>query len=199
MFNGRQQNGGNDSTYNQAENIHINNYGLSSDPLIDNDIGILNEIFDYIFGRLEETYTQTVNDRGDLTDLKKKIELNFSSEERITIIETFYRNWPRKDLVEEFIAREAEINQPKVDALIDMVQSDFMRLKHTGYPRTKVESNEVIQELAINYLPRGKRRNPEYVANAKAIILYLFEVCYFGKVTDEQQKNLEDYFGISNR
>jgi len=199
MLDGRKQNGGNDSTYNQAENINIYNSVPSSDSRIDNDIGVLSEIFEYIFGRLEETDTQTLNDHGDLTDLKKKLELNFSNEERITIIETFYRNWPRKDLVEEFIAREAEINQLKVDALIDIVRSDFMKLKHSGYFQTKVESNEVIQELAINYLPIGKRRNPEYVANAKAIILYLFEVCYFGKVSNEQQKNFDDYFDISNR
>lgn len=199
MFNGRQQNGGNDSVYNQAESIHINNYVPSPDSLIDNDVGVLSEIFEYIFERLEETDTKTGNDRGDLTGLKKKIELNFSNEERITIIETFYLNWARKYLVEEFIAREAEINQPKVDALIDMVRSDFMGLKHCGYFKTKVESNEVIQKLAISYLPSGKRRNPEYIANAKAIILYLFEVCYFGKVTDEKQKCFDDYFGISNR
>lgn len=195
MLNGRQQNGGSGSINLQADNISYSpSYNSPPDFLSDCDFGILDEIFDYIFERIPEVDIQTINNRSSSTNIKKKIELNFRNEnERTTIKETFHRNWIRKSLVEEFIARENEVNPMKVDALVDTVQSDFRKLKNSEYSRTEVESNKVIQELAISYLPENRKKNPEYVANAKAIILYLFELCYFGKVTDEQQKTFEDY------
>lgn len=196
MMKDKHQTGGEGSTNIQAESVTTNNnhYNTPSELSPEDDLGILNEIVDYIFGRIPEINVRTVNNRGDSTTIVKKIGLNFrSEEERITITESFHRNWIRKSLVEEFIAIENEVNPYKVDALIDKIQSDFRKLKHSGHSRAEVENNEIIQELAINYLPLHKRKNPEYVANAKAIVLYLFELCYFGKVTAEQQKTLDNY------
>lgn len=199
MLNGRQLNGGDGSVNTQADTVNNNynintNYNSSLAFPTTYDFGVLSEILDYIFKQVTEIDAKKKNNSGSFTDIIKKIELNFNDEdERITIRESFRRTCVQKNLVEDFIARENEVNPMKVDALIDTVQSDYRKLKKSKSSRTPVESNEVIQDLAISYLPENKKRNPEYIANAKAIILYLFELCYFGKKTEEQQKTFDCY------
>ncbi len=53
---------------------------------------------------------------------------------------------------------------------------------------------KIIGKLSQKYLREDKRNNPDYQANAKAIVLYFFELCKIGQKTDKQKKEHFDLF-----
>lgn len=152
-----------------------------------NDLGILGEVFGYIFSQKVSPVDVGVIKKADgYTKLTEKLSLNFSAEELSTAREMIVNNWQHKALVEKYLQDETERNPGRVNALVDSVQSDFRRVKGVDYHGTPIESVRVIEDLAREYLPTNKQSHPDYVAASRAIILYFFELCYLGQKTEKE-------------
>lgn len=156
----------------------------------ESDFGIIADIFEFIFAnKINNSDPSSIKQSNGYTELTEKLSLNFSGDELISVREMIVRNWARKDLVAKYMQGESDKNSGRIDALIDTVQSDFRQLKHANHHTTPIESVRVIEELARKYLKEDKQSNPEYVANSRAIVLYLFELCFLGKKTETENKN----------
>lgn len=155
----------------------------------ESDFNIISDIFNFIFeNKIPPSKSDTIINSNNYTELTEKISLNFSDNELLTVKEMILRNWGRKSLVAKYLEGEAERNPGRIEALIDTVQSDFRRLKGVDHHGVTIESVKIIEDLSRQYLREDRQSNPDYVANARAIILYLFELCYLGKKTDTETK-----------
>lgn len=178
-----------------ADTINYNQTNLTqiNQPLSEEkDLGIIKEIFDFIFRKkVTNVDIEKTKKSGKLTPLKEKITLNFSRHQIDNIDELMKRLWSHKMLVEEFVQTEEEANPGRINALTDKIQSDFRRVKQARTHHEKVEEVDIIEKIALDYLPDNQKSNPDYIGNAKAIMLYFFERCDFGKRTaEEKQKQL---------
>jgi hypothetical protein len=159
------------------------------------DLGIIAEVFEFIFeNKIPATNTGAIKDSDNYTELTEKLSLNFTGGELDAAREMVVNNWERKALVEKYLEGETERNPARVSALVDKVQSDFRRIRQVEYQGAAVESVRVIEDLAREYLEEDKKSNPDYVAGARAIVLYLFELCYLGKKTQKETKESAQLF-----
>ena len=159
------------------------------------DLGILGEVFDFIFSqKISAVDVGTIQKADNYTELTEKLILNFSEDELKSAREMVVNNWQHKALVEKYLQDETERNPARVNALVDKVQSDFRRVKGVDYHGSPIESVRVIEDLARDYLNIDKQSNPDYVAASRAIILYFFELCYLGQKTKGEDKNSQQAF-----
>ncbi|MCD4792028.1 MAG: hypothetical protein K8R54_02250 [Bacteroidales bacterium] len=150
------------------------------------DFGILENIFDYIFSNVleeKEVYEITEN---EIVELKIKIPLNFGSYDKKIIEQYFIDLWNRKAIIERFIGNE---NQEKVKALKIDIQRSYRKLKNSKDIQTPIKDFSIIEEMSKKYIPQINISNPDYFANSIALILYFFEICDFGKKTENEKKN----------
>lgn len=183
------QNSGNDCQNNQANrdiNITTNNY-WDTDKQEKKDFGIIEEIFKFLFSEdiIEQDFTESFNGKG-----LKKIPLNFSGDSLQTINEMAIKTTQKRNLVKRFINGQREIDESKIDALVLKLQKDFRILKDSENNYEKIESVEIIEQMATNCIEESKIENPDYNMNALAIILYFFEMCDFGK--SEEAKIIQE-------
>jgi hypothetical protein len=159
------------------------------------DFGIIAEIFEFIFSdKIPSIDTESIKKSENYTELTEKISLNFSGEELEAAREMIVRNWQHKTLVGKYIEDETSRNPGRVNALIDKIQSDFRDAKGAKNHDTPIESVKIIEDLAKEYLAKDKQSNPDYVAGARAIILYFFELCFLGKKTKQESVVSEKLF-----
>ena len=160
-----------------------NHYGSEN-----GDIGIVANIVEYIFKNT--TVDSNVEKQNlQLTTLRDKLILNFSGEHLQTMKEMMSNLWTHKELVASFVRQVEAYDSLKINGLVDKIQSDYRILKNSPTHNCEITDVNLIQQLAINYLPPDKKHNPEYVVVSKAIILYFFELCDLGKrATEEQAK-----------
>lgn len=158
------------------------------------DLGILAEIFQFIassIGTNAMLDTTILNKQEKLKKLLTKIKINFNKVQQSTIQETFTNLWTRTQLVGKYI--ESQLALPEGEDLIlalkEDIQSKFMELLNVQTTNVAVKDVQVFSEIAKKYIPNGKERNPHYQANAKAIVLYFFELCDIGKKTEDDINN----------
>lgn len=152
------------------------------------DFGIIGEIFDSLFKeKIQAADVEVIKNSDHYTSLSEKLPLNFSGKELDMAKEMVVRNWERKALVERYVSDESTVAGGRVDALIDMVQSDFRRIKGANHHEVPIESVEIIENLAREYVSSDKQSNPDYIAGSRAIILYFFELCFLGDKTDKEK------------
>jgi hypothetical protein len=156
------------------------------------DFGIISEVFEFIFAsKIPQANNDAISQADGYVNLSEKLTLNFTEKELESAREMVVRNWERKALVERYLMDENERNPGRIDALVDMMQSDFREIKDVQNHNTPVDSVRVIEVLAKRYLDGSKQSNPDYVACSRSIVLYLFELCFLGKKTDrETDKNV---------
>lgn len=159
------------------------------------DFGIITEIFEFIFSKeIPSVDIGSIKKSENYTELTEKVSLNFSGEELKTAREMIVRNWAHKTLVEKYLKDEEGRNPGRVNALISKMQSDFRRIKNVKNHSVPIDSAGVIEDLAKEYLAKNKQSNPDYVAGARAIILYFFELCFLGKKTKQENVISEKLF-----
>lgn len=151
------------------------------------NLGILGEIFDYVFEQIDsKSVSQSWDEDSGLTELEKKLDLNFSDEELEAMKDTMKLNWNRKKWVEDFIKIEQELRPARVSALEDLVRTYLRQIKGGSalVYKQPVDRLEVIDQLALRFVDPRNSKNPDHVATAKSLILYLFEMCSFGKKSE---------------
>lgn len=150
------------------------------------DFGIIREIINYIFEGIKLGLNKQSNAKENLTKIKVKIPLNFS-ENQINRISTMYKNaLGQIGLVKKYLEVDIASESSRIDALREKVQADFCKTASVDNHNDAINEVQVIEDLALQYVPKDKRENPEYIMNAKSIILYFFEMCDIGKKTPEE-------------
>lgn len=151
------------------------------------DWGIIEEIFNYIFSNIVISPDGVSKiDSSKLRKLEDKININFAPEHRQRVKQILENQWERKNLVEKFIQNLLELDSLRFPALKDKIQEEYCLLQNKSIADEPISDFAVFEKLAERFLPQSKKTNPEYVGNAKAIILYFFEFCDIGKLTTEE-------------
>jgi len=162
-----------------------NNYFL----LVENEkinLGIIGEIFDYIFKKIKPTSFQEKKEsveKAKLSKLNEKIKINFDGAQQKMVRELFNKNWLRKDLIEQFVQPQMEIDETRISALIDLIQHEYVTISGVQDFEAPINDFTVFEKIGRTFLPPENQKNPDYIANAKAIVLYFFEFCEIGKKT----------------
>lgn len=154
------------------------------------DFNIVTEIFDYIFkkGNLMVD-VEEIQTNNDFTNIKEKVSLNFTDENHDTIKTMLLNCWKQKEEVQSYIESEIGDGNVRFYALIEDIQSKFRQKKECLSNNEEIEYPKIIEDIAKDYVPENSRNNPDYLAVAKAIVLYFFEYCYIGKKTKEENNN----------
>ena len=106
----------------------------------------------------------------------------------------FINTWDKKELVEEYFKELSASNPIHVLTLQEYIQSEFRRIRNDDNHNAKIADLKIIGELSQQYLREDKRNNPDYQANAKAMVLYFFELCKIGQKTNKQKNENFDLF-----
>ncbi|MEO6304709.1 MAG: hypothetical protein ABIP51_16225 [Bacteroidia bacterium] len=164
------------------------------------DLGIIEEIFKFISQLI--VIKNDLNDSGNsrnekLKKLLEKIKINFNEVQQETIRNLFSNLWTRTQLVQKYIENQIEMDggEEMVLALKDDIQAKF--LKTLNVDNTDVEINDInlFETISIEYVPKAHVKNVHYTSNAKAIVLYFFELCDIGKkTTSETELKQNDLF-----
>ena len=170
-----------------ANQNNVNNYFLMAERE-KIDWGIIEEIFDYVFEKLKTNTSIAESehkgkDKNKLRKLNEKIKINFEETRRKMVKETFTKNWGRKALVEQFVKNQMEIDENRVFALIDLIQNKYVTISGGDDFESPIKDFEVFEKIGRTLLPGDKQKNPDYISNAKTIVLHFFEFCEIGEKT----------------
>ena len=118
-----------------------------------------------------------------LLHLKPKIEENFSPHNYRMIRDTYNALWANKESVEAFIKKNFNTYEDQLYTILDKLrnmfrQAPFNNKNDIEFPAT---SPEFFDKLADAIIPDGKKSDSRYIATAKALVLFFFEYCDFGK------------------
>ena len=146
---------------------------------------ILAEIFEYIKINYDPVKSKKSQKEKELTHIQEKIPLNFSIDQEIIINKTFKRYFEYEYLIREFI--EAEQGHPfSIDGLLDFIQTEYCTIQGLNNPNEQINDIFIFDKIAEKLSPR---KEPEYIFNAKLIVLYFFEQCEIGKKTNNEKKD----------
>lgn len=162
-----------------AQGKVVNQY-INATQAEERDYGILQEVIDFMLSQTGKPQQRPSRPK-DLTKLRDKIDKNFTGDQSVTVDEVVLRTWGKRELVRHFVETQNQFDETRIESLILMLQSDFRRAKgNVANHHVAVEDYSIIEAIAKEYTPTAKRANPEYVANAVAVVLYFFELCNFG-------------------
>lgn len=193
MFNGQSQKSWDNSvnqqvhTWGVAQNAGgdiVNNFWSST---IDKDLWIIKEIFDYAETKssISQKDMPDPND-SKITELKTKLSLNFEEDQSKEVAKLIQRCWWKMELVEEFAQKMSEINRWRIDSLILLIQHLFKEKRVCTISNEVVQTAGILEAISNELIPTGKEKNPDYFANALAIVLYFFQMCEIGKKTQKE-------------
>lgn len=160
------------------------------------DRTILDEIFDYIFkNKIDEDKAKRRLSKNGI-EITKKIKLNFSMNQkhRINQIFSFYLKY--EYLIREFIEIEGEQNPFRIDGLKEFIQEQYCTIQNLPNTDTPIKDIKIFVKIAKKLLPQKKQENPNYISNAKLIVLYFFEQCDFGKKNENETDSQLELFKI---
>lgn len=88
-----------------------------------------------------------------------------------------------------------EIDETRIFALTDLIHHEYVTISGVQDFEAPIKDFTVFEKIGRTFLPEEKQKNPDYISNAKAIVLYFFEFCEIGKKTaadfsKASQKNL---------
>ncbi len=190
MINVKNQSAGENSIQLIADNGSTINY-QAADNQEQADYGIIEEILNH----LVLTKFQNTGQSKELKNGKglKKIPLNFSGDSLSTVKELVLKTTQRRQYVEKFIHDKREIDESKIDALVLTFQMKYRELKGSETHYQAIEDVKIIDCLAKACIEKKNENNPDYLANAIAVVLYFFEMCDFG-VSDVAKPEIEAVF-----
>lgn len=162
---------------------------LYKSPQIQNNV--LEEIFNHINVENIDLSIVTPFDKKIIT-LKSKIGVNFKNHNYTEVIDTYNALWTDKELVEHFIRSNYRTYKKQLYAILDRIKSKYKVQKPNRYQSVDFPVNGpiVFDNLADELIPEGKNTDPRYISMTKAIILFFFEYCDFGKKSVDDPPSL---------
>lgn len=142
--------------------------------------GILQQIFAFV---LASSVTASLKSLPESRKphLSKKIQLNFNDKQPF-VTQTFYNNLPYINLVKRFIENQLKIDSTPVILLVDRIQSLFLKFREAADPNIEINDFKHFDQIAEGLIPPDKVSDIEFIAMAKATVLYVFEMCDIGKI-----------------
>lgn len=157
------------------------------------DLGIIGEIFEYLFNNLPKKTSSYVNDSEVFAKLKIKIPLNFPKEQENRLSEMVKNTTDKRLIVEKYLAEyEDEI---KILDLREWIQSKYCEIREVSNHEEPIKDVSFIEKLAKSILSQKTESDSYYQGNAKAIIIHFFEFCYIGKKTKIESNQQLTLFG----
>jgi len=159
---------------------------------IESDRDILQEIFSYLFiNQLISKEPPKLSDKK-ATKIRKKIKINFSQIQHSQVSNSFKHHLRKILLVEKFIQDQMDQNEDDVFDLAERIQIEYCRINKVGNAHQPINDQLVFEDLAriileSSLFPKDKIKRPNYVACAKSIVLFFFEICDIGRRTQEEE------------
>lgn len=141
---------------------------------------ILQQIFSYI---LKTNITTTLKSLPETRKphLIQKIQINFNDKQPF-VTQTFYNNLPYINLVKRFIENQIKIDSTPVGLLVDRIQSLYLKFRNAADPQIEINDFKHFDQIAEGLVPPDKVSDIEFIAMAKATVLYVFEMCDIGTI-----------------
>lgn len=153
-----------------TQHIH-NHYGQQ----IQEDLGIIEDVFDYVLKNKKEKKFK----KGKFIDIIEKIEINFKGYE--DEVNEYLRNaYEYRVLVEEVFTK---LDSDDQEDMHGDIYDRYIRLK-----RDKADNFDILLDLFKQYIPKHKISNPKYRRIARAIVIFFFEDCTWGKKTEREKE-----------
>ena len=158
------------------------------------NLGVLGEIFEYIFSnKIQAPDEFTVNSGGEITPIPEKIKINFTEAGAKAISQTFINLVGYNNRVKKYVENEYKNNAGRIWGLIDNIQNTYHKISRKDIFES-IDDINIIDKMATQYLPDKMKKNIDYITTSKAIILYFFELCYFGKKKVDDKANSNKVF-----
>lgn len=149
-----------------------------------NDLGIIGEIFNFLFDNLPQKKSTYSNESDVFAKLKVKVPLNFPKEQRYRLSEMIKNTTEKRLLVQKYL--EEYEDEIKISDLREWVQSKYCEIRGITNHEEPINDILFLENLANKILPSKWRNNSHYHTNTKAIVLHFFEFCFIGKKTQEE-------------
>jgi hypothetical protein len=165
---------------------------ISANP--ERDYGIIAEIIEHVFCSFPLPSEPRQKEPDRLKAILDKIQLNFNSEHAGRVKSMFTNTFTSITVVGQFIEDQYAMDENRILALKEAIQSLYGTISGSPDTQAPIEKFSVFDDIALQLLPEGKRTDPEYMMNAKAIVLYFFEMCDIGKKTGFEPRQERDLF-----
>lgn len=165
---------------------------------------VLEEIFSFLNTPSKDIVEITSPEIKLELHLKPKISKNFNSKNYRDVRDTYDALWTDKECVEYFIKQNYQRYRRQLYIILDKIKIYFksMPLNKSKSVEFPVTDPVVFDDLAKQIIPIEKHCDPRYYGAAKAIVLFFFEYCDFGKKSQEDPPTLFPSFkgenGITN-
>lgn len=157
------------------------------------DLGIIGEIFEFLFDNLPNKSSTHSIDSDVFAKLIVKVPLNFPKEQQNRLSEMIRNTTEKRLLVQQYL-QEYEYETRILD-LKEQIQSKYCEIRGINNHEEPINDIVFLEKLVNAILPISRQNDSHYQGNGKAIILHFFEFCFIGKKTAEeynQQKSLFD-------
>lgn len=144
---------------------------------------ILQQIFAYVISTTITSKIKTLPPNRE-PHIIKKIEINFNKNQKKIFHKTFFIHLPYINLVKQFLENQLTIDSTPVLLLVDRIQSLFLKYREAANPNIEINDFQLIDRIAEDLIPRDKIGDVEFLAMAKATVLYVFEMCDIGKIPE---------------
>lgn len=148
---------------------------------------ILQEIFNYILLTHSTNKTQKILSPTRKPHLLRKIEINFNNKQ-LFVKRTIGNHLPNINLVKNFLENQIKTDDTPVINLVDRIQSLFLQFRKAADPNAPINDFQFFDRIAEGLIPPDKIGDTDYIAIAKATVLYVFEMCDIGKPPDDVPK-----------
>lgn len=152
---------------------------------------VLEEIFAYVnVEDIDESKVVPIDTK--LIHLRKKIGVNFLDNNYLDVLKTYYQLWIEKEYVEHFIKTNYHRYKRQLQGMLEKIRTNYKVLSHNKKQDVEFPVNGpiVFERLAELFVPIDKASDIRYSITAKAIILFFFEYCDFGKKSPDDPPSL---------
>ncbi len=165
-------------------NIQAETFNYHSEFKEEEELSIVDEIFDYVLNEIKEG-TEDKSKPGENLNLRDKLKLNFKDEgERDEVGFYIKAATLKRDLIEKKF--QSLDNEKQMD-----LHTHIFGL-YKEYKRSGGSNILVLTDLFKDFTPGNKAGNPTYDNLAKALVLFFFEDCtIFEKTKAEKFKQKE--------
>lgn len=179
--------------------ININELGLHYETLYRTSMiehSVLEEIFSFLNTPSKDIVEISALEIKLELHLSKKIFTNFTannlSKNYQCVKDTYNAHWTDKECVEYFIKQNYHRCKRQLYVILDKIKTYFKSVplnksKSVEYP---VTDPVIFDELTKQIIPPEKHCDPRYYGAGKAIVLFFFEYCDFGKKSEDDPPTL---------
>ncbi len=149
---------------------------------------IFYEITKYIRKKRTEA---TLEDNWSNISLIDKIHLNFDEIEEADVLKMIKRAYSDVISVKMYMESMGKEINSDIWILITLMECEYKIIKDTQDLQSKIEDSTIFMTISHAIVPSDKLSTSIYYQRAwLAMVLYIFELCYFGKKSEYDQLNL---------